>query len=124
MSRRKRHEKERANYTVNRFESPTIGHAPNKSKKSLGILRPSTKTKPRSPDATGKLCLQRHTFLEIGRLLDENRGDEVICNIAGWRNHDQQGEYLTVEISPRFAPRHYNKSRPGFLGFIGDDQDE
>jgi hypothetical protein len=62
--------------------------------------------------------------MEIGRLLDEAGGEEVIRNIAGWKNHDQQGEYLTVELSPQFVPRHYNKSRPGFLSFIGDDQDE
>ena len=31
--------------------------------------------------------------------------EEVICNIAGWRNQDHNGSYLTVELSPRFVSR-------------------
>jgi hypothetical protein len=75
----------------------------NKGKKSLGALRKHQKTKPRSPDATGKLCLQRHTLTEISRQLDEIGGDEISCNIAAWRNNDQRGPYLTVEVSPQFV---------------------
>jgi len=48
-----------------------------KRKKSLGALRPHQKTKPRSPDATGKLYyFQRHTLVEIFRQLDKAGGDE------------------------------------------------
>jgi hypothetical protein len=69
-------------------------------KRSLGTLRQNEKTKPRSPDATGKLYFQRHTLTEIYRQLADSGDDEVICNLAGWRNSDQHGSYLTVEISP------------------------
>ena len=34
---------------------------------------------------------------------------EVVCNIAGWRNTDQQGSYITVEISRSV---HASSKRP------------
>jgi hypothetical protein len=71
-------------------------------KRSLGALRKNKKTKPQSPDATGKFHFQRHTLREIyGQLTDSD--DEVVCNVACWRNSDQYGAYLTVEISPKFV---------------------
>jgi hypothetical protein len=36
-----------------------------KPKRSLGTLRKATKTKPRSPDLTGQMKLQRHTAAAI-----------------------------------------------------------
>ena len=76
-------------------------------KRSLGTLRKDRKTKPQSPDATGKLYFQRHTLREIyGQLTDGD--NEVVCNVACWRNNDQQGPYLTVEISPSFGRRRPN----------------
>jgi hypothetical protein len=60
-----------------RVERRVSAERQNKSKKSLGALRKHLKTKPRSPDATGKLCLQRHTLTEISRQLDEIGGDEI-----------------------------------------------
>jgi hypothetical protein len=86
------------------FESRVSVEDQNKKKKSLGALRKHQKTKPNSPDATGKLYFQRHTLAEICRQLDEVGGDdEIACNIAAWRNNDQRGPYLTVEVSPQFV---------------------
>jgi len=30
---------------------------------------------------------------------------EVVCNIAGWKNQDNSGSYLTVELSPRVVAK-------------------
>ena len=39
-----------------------------------------------------------------GRLIPmHSELDEVVCNVACWRNSDQYGAYLTVEISPKFV---------------------
>jgi hypothetical protein len=95
-----------------------------KRKKSLGALRPNQKTKPRSPVATGKLHFQRHTLEEIYSQLDETGGDEVVCNIAGWKNEDQQGKYLTVEVSPEFVLYGRRTSRPGMFDDMFNDGDE
>ena len=86
------------------FKSRISVEDQNKKKKSLGALRKHQKTKPNSPDATGKLYFQRQTLAEICRQLDEVGGDdEIACNIAAWRNNDQRGPYLTVEVSPQFV---------------------
>jgi hypothetical protein len=94
-----------------------------KRKKSLGALRKHEKTKSRSPDATGKLYFQRHTLAEISRQLDEAGGDEIGCNIAAWKNSDQDGQYLTVEVSPEFMPYGSYARKPGmFDDIFGDDE--
>jgi hypothetical protein len=94
-----------------------------KRKKSLGALRPHQKTKPRSPDATGKLYFQRHTLAEISRQLKDDGGDEITCNIAAWKNNDQRGQYLTVEVSPEFTPYGPQTRKPGiFDDIFGDDE--
>ena len=67
--------------------------------KSLGKLRKKPKTKPRSPDMTGTLRLQRHTAAAILKAFEETDDDEAVCNIAGWVNEDNEGQYLTVELS-------------------------
>ena len=73
-----------------------------KEKGPLARCGKNKKTKPQSPDATGKFHFQRHTLREIyGQLTDGD--DEVVCNVACWRNSDQYGAYLTVEISPKFV---------------------
>jgi hypothetical protein len=68
-------------------------------------LRKANKTKPKSPDLTGQLKLQRHTAVAIVEHFSQNHAEEVVCNIAGWRNQDYNGPYLTVELSPRFVAR-------------------
>ena len=72
-------------------------------KRSLGALRKANKTKPRSPDLTGQLKLQRHTAAAIVEQFNHDHIREVVCNIAGWKNQDNGGSYLTVELSPRFV---------------------
>jgi hypothetical protein len=74
-------------------------------KRSLGALRKAHKSKPKSPDLTGQLKLQRHTAAAILEQFNQDDIQEVVCNIAGWKNQDSNGSYLTVEVSPRFAPR-------------------
>jgi hypothetical protein len=76
-----------------------------KAKRSLGALRKATKTKEKSPDLIGQMRLQRHTAAAIVKEFGDEDADEVVCNIAGWRNTDHSGPYLTVELSPRFVSR-------------------
>jgi hypothetical protein len=94
-----------------------------KRKKSLGALRAHQKTKPRSPDATGKLYFQRHTLAKISEQLDEAGGDEIGCNIAAWKNNDQGGQYMTVEVSPEFTRYRSHTRNPGmFDDIFGEDE--
>jgi hypothetical protein len=76
-----------------------------KQKRSLGALRKANKTKPRSPDLTGQMKLQRHTAAAIVDQFSHEDIEEVVCNIAGWKNQDYKGPYLSVELSPRFVAR-------------------
>jgi hypothetical protein len=78
---------------------------PVKQKRSLGSLRNANKTKPKSPDLTGQFKLQRHTAAAIVDQFDHDKVEEIVCNIAGWKNQDYSGPYLTVELSPRFVAR-------------------
>ena len=94
-----------------------------KPKRSLGALRKANKTKPKSPDLTGQLRLQRHTAAAIVKQFDDDHVTEVACNVAGWKNHDHVGAYLTVELSPRFAPPVPNEQRD-IIDFIINDQEE
>jgi hypothetical protein len=95
-----------------------------KPKMSLGALRKSNKTKPRSPDLTGQLRLQRHTAATIVRQFDDDHVTEVVCNIAGWKNHDHVGAYLTVELSPRFTSPVHNEQADIIDSIINDQEDE
>jgi hypothetical protein len=96
----------------------------NKKKKSLGALRKHQKTKPNSPDATGKPYFQRHTLAEICRQLDEVGGDEIASNIAAWRNNDQRGPYLTVEVSPQFVSYARRLSNSDSFDDMFNEEDE
>ena len=124
MSRKKRHSKGTSFETARRVQTQSPGNGPIKPKKSLGALRKAHKTKPRSPDAIGTLVLQRHTLRAIVNEFDETRDDEVICNIAAWKNQDQQGPYLTVEVSPRFLPHEHRVPKPSIFDDIFDDEDK
>jgi hypothetical protein len=106
------------------FESRVPVEDQNKKKKSLGALRKHQKTMPRSPDATGKLYFQRHTLAEISRQLDEVGGDEVSCNIAAWRNNDQRGPYLTVEVAPQFVAYERRLSNSDSFDDMFNEEDE
>ena len=52
-----------------------------------------------------QLKLQRHTAAAIVEQFSHDHIEEVVCNIAGWHNQDNNGSYLTVELSPRFVAR-------------------
>ena len=52
-----------------------------------------------------QLKLQRHTAAAIVEEFSHDHIEEVVCNIAGWKNQDNNGSYLTVELSPRFVAR-------------------
>ena len=69
------------------------------NKRSIGKLRPATRSKEKSPNLIGKLALQRITLNEIVTQMREDGGSEITCNIAGWFNVDPSGKYITVEIS-------------------------
>ena len=51
-----------------------------KQKRSLGSLRKATKTKPKSPDLTGQMKLQRHTAAAILEQFSHDGIEEVVCN--------------------------------------------
>jgi hypothetical protein len=95
------------------------------TKESLGNLRKSQKTKPRSPIATGTMKLQRHTLETIVRQLERSGGDEIEVCLAAWENHDQQGEpYLTIELSPKFvSPRAQTPQKSSLIPFLEDRED-
>ena len=96
-----------------------------KQKKSLGALRQAKKTKAKSPDLLGQLNLQRHTAVALLKEFSEEHIDEVVCNIAGWKNYDHSGvAYLTVELSPRF-PRRVATEQDNVIDlYISDPEDE
>lgn len=97
---------------------------PKTKNRSLGKLRPAEKSKPRSPCMTGTLRLQRHTAEAIMKHF-ETCDDDVACNIAGWVNEDSQGQYLTVEISPKYysrQPQFRNESKLAFIFRDHEDQ--
>ena len=94
-----------------------------KQKRSLGALRKANKTKPKSPDLTGQMNLQRHTAAAIVEQFSHNGIEEVVCNIAGWRNQDYNGSYLTVELSPRFVARA-QAERDDIIDAIINDNEE
>ena|SRR5271155_6227374 len=93
-------------------------------KRSLGTLRKAEKTKPRSPDLVGQLGLQRHTMAIIAKQFKETEDEEIQCCIAGWRNSDHQGSYLTVELSPRYASRRSEPTKPNLVDFICDNAEQ
>ena len=91
-------------------------------KRSLGKLRIAPKTKPRSPNMTGTLRLQRHTASSILKAFEDSDSGDVVCNIAGWVNQDHEGPYLTVEISPKYVG-HEAQPKTNSLDFIFNSQE-
>ena len=123
MSRRKHRLQKVKESTTDYFSHQRTANNQVQKKRSLGALRKNKKTKPQSPDATGKFHFQRHTLREIYRQLTDG-DDEVICNIAAWKNNDQRGPYLTVEVSPEFVP--YERRWPNSDSFddMFNEEDE
>ena len=89
------------------------------AKRSLGSLRKTEKTKARSPDCTGTLRLQRHTFETLAKQFQETDATEIDCCIAAWRNTDANGQpYLSVELSPRYVARRHEPAHSDLADFI------
>jgi hypothetical protein len=95
-----------------------------KPKRSLGALRKATKTKPRSPDLTGQFKLQRHTAAALVEQFSHDDIEEVVCNVAGWKNQDYSGPYLTVELSPRFVARMPTDQEDIIDSIINDNEED
>jgi hypothetical protein len=94
-------------------------------KKSLGSLRVAEKTRKRSPDLLGQLHLQRHTLSEIVRQAKDSDGEEVMCNLAAWKNHDKSGStYLSVELSPWYVRRPKKAAKRDIFDDLFDDEGE
>jgi hypothetical protein len=85
---------------------------------SLGSLRPAKKTKPKSPDCTGKLHLKRDLLLILLKQLEQSQEEAVACNIAGWTGNGAYGPYMTIEISPRFEKRLASDTSDPFADFV------
>jgi hypothetical protein len=102
---------------------PMYSEEPIKPKRSLGALRKSPKTKPKSPDVQGTMKAQRHTIAALVKQLSETNNDEIICNLAGWFNKDSSGQYLTVELSPRYIPRERGEPINMFETFFQEKED-
>jgi hypothetical protein len=94
-------------------------------KRSLGALRKNSKTKPKSPDLTGTIKLQRHTIETIAKQFDKTESEEVVANLAAWGNHDSQGSYITIEVSPKYVRQEQSiPKRNNLMDFLLNDQDE
>ncbi len=89
------------------------------AKHSLGSLRKTEKSKPRSPDFTGTMKLQRHTLETIAKQFKETDAEEIDCCLAGWRNTDANGQqYLSVELSPKYVARRHEPALSDLVDFI------
>ncbi len=89
------------------------------AKRSLGALRKTEKTKPRSPDFTGTMKLQRHTLEIIAKQFKDTGAEEIDCCLAGWRNTDPNGQaYLSVELSPKYPSRRQESAHSDLADFI------
>jgi hypothetical protein len=84
---------------------------------SLGSLRPAKKTKPKSPDCTGKLLLRREHLLVFLKQLEQSQEEAVACSIAGWKGNGVYGPFMTIEISPRFEKRLESHNSDPFPDF-------
>lgn len=96
---------------------------PIKPKRSLGALRKTPKTKPKSPDVQGTMKAQRHTIAALAKQFTETQADEITCNLAGWFNKDSSGQYLTVELSPRYVAREREEPINMFDMFFQEKED-
>ena len=96
--------------------------------KSVGTLFPAVKTKPKSPDMTGKIKIQRKLLEELIEQIRINCAEYAICNIASWAYVEGTKRYMGVELSPYYPPRKQaepNPPRPTLDHFFvvsGDEQ--
>ena len=71
-----------------------------------------------------QLKLQRHTAAAIVEQFSHDHIEEVVCNIAGWKNQDFNGPYLTVELSPRFVSRMATDQEDIIDAIINDKEED
>jgi hypothetical protein len=98
MSHRKRHQLK--SHTRDHFEQEENHQVP--KKRSLGKLRKNKKTKPQSPDATGKLHFQRHTLREIYGL--QQQLQNVVSDLAALQRLVEQVARKQEQISRDMMP--------------------
>ena len=67
--------------------------------------------------------LQRHTAAAIVNEFSHDGVEEVVCNIAGWKNQDYSGPYLAVELSPRFVARMQVEEDDIINSIINDNEE-
>ena len=91
-------------------------------KRSLGFLRQAKKTKPKSPDCLGTIHLQKHTLDALVEQFSDQDDGELVANLAGWKNHDENGQYLTVEISAKYQRRVPKSSEEMFSMFSDENE--
>jgi hypothetical protein len=60
----------------------------------------------------------------LHKQLETTDFDDIICNIAAWGNKDDRGNYVTVELSPRFVPRSSSQTQSNLINFIFDEEEE
>ena len=76
-------------------------------KKSLGALRKTPKTKDRSPESTGKLKLQRHTFDTLAKQFADTNAAEIDCwcRLVGSLLVNRKSRVHYYGIDPEFRNR-------------------
>ena len=84
----------------------------NKKNKSLGFLRRNDKTKEKSPDATGTIAIQRHLLEELLSQMDKANADEITANLAAWSYNNENDQFLSVELSPKYVSKKTAKTFP------------
>jgi hypothetical protein len=68
--------------------------------------------------------LQRHTIDVFAKQIDESAADEIPCCIASWINEDKNGQFLTIEISPKYVKREYRVTEGRNLSWLlGEPED-
>jgi hypothetical protein len=87
---------------------------PNKTL-SLGTLRPTPRTKDKSPDAKGTIYIKRDLLLRLWQELNESNGDGVLAYLAGWFKEDADGsKCMTVQLSAKYQPPEHRNETPFF----------
>lgn len=89
-----------------------MNNTPNLPSKSVGTLFPAVKMKPKSPDMTGKIKIQRKFLEDLIEQIRINGAEYAICNIASWAYVDGNKRYMGVELSAFYPPRKQAEPNP------------
>jgi hypothetical protein len=80
---------------------------------SLGILRINdNKTKDKSPDVKGTICIKRDLLLELHKQLTDADDSEVVACLTGWFYDDSKGRYTRVQLSAKPKRLEYRDENP------------